>query len=302
MITEKVTSFIPDAIREAGNTIAAAIQGGSGGSSVEWSQIITTGTKIATITIDEQSTDVYAPTGGGGGSSVSWNEIQTTGTKIAEITIDETTYDVYAPNVSVSASGVSYDNTDSGLAAYDVQEAIDVLTGGLSTVAGVVSGHTTDIGNLQTAVGSKTNQSMIAPVETVTTASQAYAIGEQFILNGTLYTATAAITAGGTITINGNCTASDTVTEQFKSLLHVEKVQITGNTINSGNTDISVTEPTVSGYKVLTLINAFVNTSSAIWVKGFYYDSGTTWRLKVQSQETSAQTRSIVYTWLMIKE
>ena len=215
MITEKVTSFIPDAIREAGNTIAAAIQGGSGGSSVEWSQIITTGTKIATITIDEQSTDVYAPTGGGGGSSVSWNEIQTTGTKIAEITIDGTTYVVYEPNVSVSASDVSYDNTDSGLAAYDVQEAIDELTGGLSTVAGVVSGHTTDIGNLQTAVGSKTNQSMIAPVETVATASQAYAIGEQFILNGTLYTATAAITAGGTITINGNCTASDSVTEQI---------------------------------------------------------------------------------------
>lgn len=58
-------------------------------------------------------------------------------------------------------------------------------------------------------------EQMIAPVETSTTASQAYAVGEQFILNGTLYTATAAITAGGTITINGNCTASDSVTEQI---------------------------------------------------------------------------------------
>ena len=215
MITEKVTSFIPDAIREAGNTIAAAIQGGSGGSSVEWSQIISTGTKIATITIDNESTDVYAPTGGGG-SSVSWNEIQTTGTKIAEITIDGTTYDVYAPNVSVSASDVSYDNTTSGLIADDAQEAIDELAGDIVNLSGVVSGHTTDIGNLQTAVGSKTSQSMIAPVETSTTASQSYAIGEQFILNGVLYTATAAITAGGTITIDGNCTASDTVTEQIE--------------------------------------------------------------------------------------
>ena len=150
--------------------------------------------------------------------------------------------------------------------------------------------------------GGSSCEELIAPVETGATASQAYAIGEQFILNGTLYTATAAITAGGTITINGNCTVSDSVTEQLKEIFHVEKVQITGNTINSGNTDISVAEPTVSGYKVLTLINAFVNTSSAIWVKGFYYDSGTTWRLKVQSQETSQQTRSIVYTWLMIKE
>ena len=227
MITEKVTSFIPDAIREAGNTIAAAIQGGSGGSSVEWSQIVTTGTKIATITIDEQSTDVYAPTGGGGGSSVSWNEIQTTGTKIAEITIDGTTYDVYAPNVSVSASDVSYDNTTSGLTADDVQEAVDELDSGLDTLSGTVSGHTTDIGNLQTAVGAKADQSMIAPVETSTTASQAYAIGEQFILNGTLYTATAAITAGGTITINGNCTASDTVTEQIKEKTELKYAEYT---------------------------------------------------------------------------
>lgn len=204
MITEKVTSFIPDAIREAGNTIAAAIQGGSGGSSVVWSQIVTSGTKIATITIDDESTDVYAPTGGGGGSTVSWNEIQTTGTKIAEITIDGTTYDVYAPSVSVSASDVSYDNTTSGLTADDVQEAVDELAGDVSTLSG--------------AVGSKADQSMIAPVETSTTASQAYAIGEQFILNGTLYTATAAITAGGTITIGGNCTASDSVTEQIEDV------------------------------------------------------------------------------------
>lgn len=66
--------------------------------------------------------------------------------------------------------------------------------------------------------GGASVEQMIAPVETSTTASQAYAIGEQFILNGTLYTATAAITAGGTITIGGNCTASDSVTEQIKSV------------------------------------------------------------------------------------
>lgn len=229
-MSDKVTSFIPDAIREASNTIAAAIRGGSGGTSVEWSQIVTTGTKIAIITIDGETTEVYAPAGGGGGSTVSWNEIQTTGTKIAQITIDGTTYDVYAPNVSVSAADVSYDNTTSGLIADDAQEAIDELAGGLSTVAGVVSGHTTDIGNLQTAVGSKADQSMIAPVETSTTASQSYAIGEQFILNGVLYTATAAITAGGTITIGGNCTASDTVTEQIGKLYAI----VTNITFSNG--------------------------------------------------------------------
>ena len=69
--------------------------------------------------------------------------------------------------------------------------------------------------NTQGGGGASVEQ-MIAPVETSTTASQSYAIGEQFILNGVLYTATVAITAGGTITINGNCTASDSVTEQIE--------------------------------------------------------------------------------------
>ena len=44
--------------------------GGGGGSSVSWTQIVTTGTQIATITINGVSTDVYAPAGGGGGGTV----------------------------------------------------------------------------------------------------------------------------------------------------------------------------------------------------------------------------------------
>ena len=43
--------------------------GGSGGSSVEWKQITTSGTKIAEVTIDGSKTDVYAPNGGGGSGS-----------------------------------------------------------------------------------------------------------------------------------------------------------------------------------------------------------------------------------------
>lgn len=41
-------------------------QGGGGGSTVSWSQIVTGGTKIATITINGVDTDIYAPTGGSG--------------------------------------------------------------------------------------------------------------------------------------------------------------------------------------------------------------------------------------------
>ena len=48
-----------------------ATGGGSGGSSVEWNQIQTSGTKIAEVTIDGKKTDVYAPTGGSGGGGES---------------------------------------------------------------------------------------------------------------------------------------------------------------------------------------------------------------------------------------
>lgn len=81
--------------------------------------------------------------------------------------------------------------------------------------------------------GGSSCEELIAPVETGATASQAYAIGEQFILNGTLYTATAAITAGGTITINGNCTASDSVTEQINNIKQGESVSVTADGIKT---------------------------------------------------------------------
>ena len=43
-----------------------ALDGSQGGDSVSWEQTVTTGTKIAAITINGTPTDVYAPNGGGG--------------------------------------------------------------------------------------------------------------------------------------------------------------------------------------------------------------------------------------------
>lgn len=65
-------------------------------------------------------------------------------------------------------------------------------------------------------------QQSIAPIQTTLVASKAYAVGEQFIYNGLLYKATAAIAQGGTITINGNCTLADSVTEQINSMSDIE--------------------------------------------------------------------------------
>ena len=77
---------------------AGIASGGSGGGSVvEVTPIQTTGTKIASISVDGVASDLYAPENGGGGSNVSVDQIQTSGTKIATITVDDLATDLYAP-------------------------------------------------------------------------------------------------------------------------------------------------------------------------------------------------------------
>ena len=59
--------------------------------------------------IDSKMKEIEDKAGtGGGGSSVEWNQIQTTGSKIAEVTIDGTTTEVYAP--SESGGGVDIES------------------------------------------------------------------------------------------------------------------------------------------------------------------------------------------------
>ena len=59
--------------------------------------------------IDAKMKEIEGKAGtGGSGSNVEWNQIQTTGTKIAEVTIDGTTTEVYAP--SESGGGVDIES------------------------------------------------------------------------------------------------------------------------------------------------------------------------------------------------
>ena len=73
-----------------------------GGDSVSWTQLQSTGTKIAEIDINGTSTDVYAPNGGGGGGGHTiWNRIKTALTsrsnlwfadaKVSDISADDAT-------------------------------------------------------------------------------------------------------------------------------------------------------------------------------------------------------------------
>ena len=96
----------------------------------------------------------------------------------------------------------------------------------------------------QTALDAKTNTSVIAYTEASATATKRYEIGDQFILSGVLYTATAIIANGGTITVGTNCSASDTIVEQIANAgsdskadkTDLASISIEGSTNNTGST------------------------------------------------------------------
>lgn len=78
-----------------------------------------------------------------------------------------------------------------------------------STLVATVQGYKEDAEAAATTATTYGNAvvSAVAPIESTSTASQAYAAGDFFIYNGTLYIASASIAQGGTITPNTNCTA-----------------------------------------------------------------------------------------------
>lgn len=136
------------------------------------------------------------------------------------------------------------DNISGYVTAGYVDDAIDGLTKadvGLGNVD-----NTSDLNKpvstaQQTALNGKTDTTVIAPTEATTTASRRYEIGEQFILNGVLYTATAVIASGDTIIVNTNCTLSESITEQLKD------IDLSANNVTFDNTGTDLVSENVEG-------------------------------------------------------
>lgn len=102
--------------------------GGGSGDSVSWSQIVQTGTKIAEVTINGSTTDVYAPSGGGGFSALL---VITAGTGLT---------------VTASKGGDSYTATEISTGTYEV--SVDsagtwTVSDGSNTATVAVSASTT---------------------------------------------------------------------------------------------------------------------------------------------------------------
>lgn len=105
--------FIGRNLNQAFADIADNIEGGGGGgSTVEVTQVLESGTKVATITVDDTPTDIFAPTPAEP-TDVEVTQVVSTGTKIATITVDDTPTDIYAPSGG-SGSDWTYINTVTG--------------------------------------------------------------------------------------------------------------------------------------------------------------------------------------------
>lgn len=98
--------------------------------SLRYENSVSDGIKIGTITLGEQSFDVFAPASSAGGSTVSVVPKTLTGTNIAEITVDGTTYQLYAPTSgggsgsTVTAEATLTEGTQIGKITIDGTETI----------------------------------------------------------------------------------------------------------------------------------------------------------------------------------
>lgn len=71
----------------------------AGADNVQFTSTLSTGTKVGTITINGQGTDIYAPKSEAAGSTVSYTPIVTEGTQLGTITIDGNQNIIYSPTL-----------------------------------------------------------------------------------------------------------------------------------------------------------------------------------------------------------
>ena len=106
----------------------------------------------------------------------------------------------------------------------------------LETYKNKSTGTIYDLADSQARAG-KVDNSVIAPVENGTTASQAYAVGTHFIRNGAFCTVTQAIASGETLTENTNYTSGDVADE-----LAFHTVKLSGDS----NINVKTVDETIS--------------------------------------------------------
>ena len=105
---------------------------------------------------------------------------------------------------SVTSNGttITYNQNDLYITPDKSIDSISINGTAYTPINGAVN-----LGNVLTPASGKANNSIIAPVELTSTASQLYNIGDLFIYNDQLYKATSTIATSTAITPNTNCIA-----------------------------------------------------------------------------------------------
>lgn len=115
---------------------------------------------------------------------------------------------------------------------------------------GYISGTLTDQTDLVAALNAKADTSTLATVESTSTASQAYAVGDYLVYNGILYKVISAINSGETLTPNTNIEATTTGAE-LTSLNNGLTRNKKGTTVNLSNSTTDYTFPS-DGYLIVS--------------------------------------------------
>ena len=100
----------------------------------------------------------------------------------------------------------------------------------------------------------------IATVETTSTASKAYSVGEYLVYNNQLYKVISAIASGGTLTVGTNISATSaggeltSIKESLSNLLYVNEQTVNVAFSNESYKVVSVTPTAISGYTPIGVI------------------------------------------------
>lgn len=169
---------------------------------------------------------------------------------------------------------------------------------------GQITGTLSNQTDLQTALDAKANTSTLATVESTTTASQSYSVGDYLVLNGQLYEVTTAIDSGQTLTPGSNITTVN-VGAELKSLsnglasFEIRKVNFSYSIAANGNTHGNlytlINNNMPSGYRFLAF--AGFNTASVhVFMSNMrYVNSDYSIELRNVSSTTVTQTSDIFY-------
>lgn len=139
------------------------------------------------------------------------NAVVTTGSLFAGGEADKVTLYIYDGTRFVWLGHSADDNT-----TYDAMTASELTTGTATSLRTVRADYLKT--GINTLVSGKANKTDIATVESGTTASRAYSVGELVYVSGTLYRVKTAIASGATFTEGTNVEAtnvSNTLTEQL---------------------------------------------------------------------------------------